>query len=833
MAEPISNYLWATGEAAFGAPGISPKWTSSSKDLVGTAYSASSRVWWTTSHGILNEVYFPTIDSPQIRDMELMFTDGETFFHEEKRGFQTEIDLIDPDALALRITCTSPDGKYRIVKDLFSDPHYSTVLMHCRIEGDKEVLKKLRVFALLSPHLAVGGANNSARGVTIGGLKLLVAWKENSALAFGVSGGFKRTSCGFAGKSDGWQDLHKHYNMEWEFPEALNGNLAVTGEIDLSRGHEFLLGIGLGTGLHGALSTLLQSLSTPPREMLSRFIEQWHRVKSSTPLAAMSADKGRLLRLSHAMLLAHEDKTYAGAFIASASIPWGEAKGDEDLGGYHLVWTRDMVQTSTAMLACGKTDTGRRALIYLACSQRSDGGFAQNFWVNGDPYWGGIQLDEVAFPIILCWRLWNAKSLGDFDPLKFVLRAAAFLVRQSPVTQQERWEESAGYSPSTLAAVIAAFICAADIARAHGHTETAAFLEVQADWIESHLEEWTVTNHGTLVPGIKRHYMRVRPPQPGDPYETPESAKQMLHINNRAPGEQEEFLASEVVDAGFLELVRYGIRAADDPIIVDSVKVVDAVLRRETPKGPGWRRYNHDGYGTGKHGEPFLGYGQGGCWPLLGGERAHYELAAGRDVSEMIAQYESFASRGGMMPEQIWDKPDIPEEKLVTGCPSGSAMPLVWAHAEYIKLLRSAADGKVFDLIPVVAKRYLDPKKPKSQYEVFKRRRHISSIAAGKILRIVAGDQFRVVWSTDNWKTKQESDATGVDEAGWYFDIPTEMAKNASSSGNGAGGGKAKNSSAQVSAQVSQIVFTFYWPQTDKWECIDYTVQVLPASKKA
>jgi glucoamylase len=815
MAEPISNYLWATGEAAFGAPGISPKWTSSSKDLVGTAYSASSRVWWTTSHGILNEIYFPTIDSPQV--------------HEEKREFETEIELIDPDALALRITSTSPCGTYRIVKDLFSDPHYSTVLMHCRIVAKPELMKKLRVFALLSPHLAVGGANNSARGVTIGGQKVLVAWKENSALAFGVSGGFVRTSCGYAGKSDGWQDLHEGFQMNWEFPEALNGNVAVTGEIDISRKGEFLLGIGLGTGLHGALSTLMQSLSTSPKDMLARFIEQWHRVKGNTPLAAKSGDKGRLLRLSHSMLLAHEDKTYAGAFIASASIPWGEAKGDEDLGGYHLVWTRDMVQTSTALLACGKADTGRRALIYLACSQRSDGGFAQNFWVNGDPYWGGIQLDEVAFPIILCWRLWEAKALGDFDPLKFVLRAAGFLVRQAPVSQQERWEESAGYSPSTLAAVIAALVCAADIARAYDHEQTAAFLEQQADWIESHLDEWTTTNEGTLVPGIKRHYMRIRPPQCGDPYAQPDCEKQMLRINNRAPGEQNEFPASEIVDGGFLELVRYGVRSPHDPLIVDSLKVVDAVLRRETPKGPAWRRYNHDGYGTGRDGSPFLGFGQGGSWPLLGGERAHYELAAGHDVTEMIAQYESFASRGGMMPEQIWDYPDNPEEKLTCGCPSGAAMPLVWAHAEYVKLLRSASDGKVFDLIPVVAKRYLTKDRSQSQYEVFKRRRHISSIPAGKTLRIVVGEPFRVVWSTDDWNTKHEDDAVGVDDAGWFFDIAT-VAPGAPASGKAGKGAaqKAKNSL----PQISQIVFTFYLPQTGQWEGSNFTVEVLPATQK-
>ena len=111
----------------------------------------------------------------------------------------------------------------------------------------------------------------------------------------------------------------------------------------------------------------------------------------------------------------------------------------------------------------GAAETARRALVYLACTQKPDGGFAQNFWVDGRPYWSGEQLDEVAFPIILAWRLWKANGLGDIEIFPFVERAAGFLVRHAPITHQERWEENAGYSPSTLAAVIGGLICAAEI----------------------------------------------------------------------------------------------------------------------------------------------------------------------------------------------------------------------------------------------------------------------------------------------------------------------------------------------------------------------------------
>ena len=245
-----------------------------------------------------------------------------------------------------------------------------------------------------------------------------------------------------------------------------------------------------------------------------------------------------------------------------------------------------MVQTATALLACGRTETALRALVYLACTQQPDGSFAQNFWIDGTPYWTGIQLDEVAFPIMLAWRLWKAGGLGKFDVFPFVERAAAFLVRYAPVTQQERWEEDAGYSPSTLAAVIAALVCAADMARAQQAPELAGFWRTYADWIEAHLDEWTTTDDGVLLPEVKRHYMRIRPPAPGEPFHNPEIAGGHGFASTTARrASRRDFEAREVIDAGFLELVRYGIRRPDDPLIVDSLKVVDHVLKIETPYG--------------------------------------------------------------------------------------------------------------------------------------------------------------------------------------------------------------------------------------------------------
>ena len=549
MTELVPQYTWVEGQGlAFGAPGMEPRWTSAAKDAVGTAYSSSSRAWYTVSHGILNEIYYPTIDRPQIRDMGFLITDGETFFHEDKRDLKHEFAYIDSDALGVRITSRDCDGRYSLVKEIINDPHYPVVLIRVKLEGDKDFLSRLQVYALLSPHIEGGGAGNSARTLIAAGELAVVAWKNHTSLVLATTGGFSRASCGYVGKSDGWQDLKHNLTMDWQFGSALNGNISVMGQIDPRRMREFTVAIGFGEGHHAALAATAGALANPFEKHLRRFIEQWHRAASPREWAVNAKDGGRLLQVSHNVVLAHEDKTFGGAFIASASIPWGYAKGDDDLGGYHLVWTRDMVQSATALLAAGRVDTARRALTYLACTQRPDGGFAQNFWIDGTPYWTGIQLDEVAFPIILAWRLWKLDGLGDWDVFPFVERAAGFLVRYAPVTQQERWEECPGYSPSTLAAVISGLVCAAELAEAHGSPELAQFLCEQADWIEGHLEDWTVTNDGVLLPEVKRHYMRIRPPECGEPYAHESCGKELVHIANRCPGEKADFEAREVVD---------------------------------------------------------------------------------------------------------------------------------------------------------------------------------------------------------------------------------------------------------------------------------------------
>jgi glucoamylase len=816
-----SLYRWLPQQGeAFGAPGMEPRWTSSVKDSVGTAYSASSRIWFTVSHGILNEIYHPTIDHPQTRDLGLLISDGASFIHEEKRDLIPNFEYIHPEALGVRYTNVDKEGRYQLVKEIICDPHHSVVLMHVRLEvgpnGTEEFLDKLRVFALLAPHMDGGGSGNSARAADVAGQKVLMAWKNRWTLAMSVDCGFSRVSCGFVGASDGWRDLTDNFRMDWQFGSATNGNLALTGEVDLRGSREFTLGVGIGDSYHSALSKTMGALSLPFANNAARFLEQWQRANAPYRLAVKSGDRGMLMQTSHNILLAHEDKTYSGAFVASASIPWGQAKGDDDLGGYHLVWTRDMVQTATALLACGRVDTARRALVYLACTQRPDGSFAQNFWIDGRPYWTGVQLDEVAFPLILTWRIWKAGGLGNWDVFPFVERAAGFLVRNAPITHQERWEENSGYSPSTLAAVIGGLICAAEIARDHQSLELGEFLEQFADWIELHLEDWTVTNDGVLLPEVKRHYMRVRPPETGDAPYREGAGTERIHLNNRPPGTRHEFEAREIIDGGFLELVRYGIRSADDPLMIDSLKVVDATIKRDLPQGPGWLRYNWDGYGQGANGEPFHTYGQGRVWPLLTGERAHYEIAAGRDVADLIKTYEGYATAGNMLPEQVWDSEDRPEVYLKIGGPAGSACPLVWAHAEYLKLLRSAADGQVFDRIEPVYQRY-GQFKPEHNHarsehhgrghkkciEFFSQHRPIQVITPFATLRIMSDKRFVLVWSDNEWSTTTSTQSRGLGSAGFSADITPAQRQN-----------------------PSQLSFTFFWPEENRWLGHNYEIRI-------
>jgi glucoamylase len=788
---------------AFGWPGLEPRWTQADKDGIGTAYAADSRVWYTIGQGILTEIYYPTIDSPQIRDLQYLITDGETFFHEERRDLDPKVERLSRQGLGYRVTSSDPSGLYVVRKEIIANPHLPCVMQHTEITGNEATLARLRIYALCAPRLCTEGWGNNGYVMEAAGRHVLAAEKHGRWLAVAANVPFSRLSCGYVGQSDGWTDLADNLKMDWEFDRAPDGHVALVGEIALQGRSNFTLAIAFGETFQSAVTALFQSLASPFDGHKQRFMRQWHRAcEHILPLDKFSADDGNLYRSSINLLLAHEDKTYHGAFIASLSIPWGEVRGDDDIGGYHLVWTRDMVNSAAGLLASGDFATPQRALVYLSVSQLEDGGFPQNFWINGKPRWHGIQLDEVAFPILLAFRLQRENALLDFDPYPMVRGAATYLVNHGPATQQERWEECAGYSPSTLASNIAALICAACFCRERGEEATATFLEEYADFLESHLEAWTTTTEGSLVPEIRKHFIRILPVDIDDidPDEDPNRA--IINIMNRPPHSQWQFPAREIVDAGFLELVRYGVRKGGDPLVEDSLRVIDAVLKVDTSFGPSWRRYNHDGYGQRDDGAAYLGWGKGRAWPLLTGERGHYELSAGRDVRLFSTAMENFATPNGLLAEQVWDKPDNPVARMYLGRPTGAAKPLMWAQAEYIKLLRSIRDQRVFDFIPEVASRYIR-RTGCRLLEVWKPNRRVRTVKRGWALRIQAPAEFMLHWSFDEWQTTEDTNASPTALGISFVNLQVPQ------------------------GQRAPVRFTFFWKRESRWDGRDHEVRVI------
>ncbi len=788
---------------AFGHPGIEPRWTSSSKEGIGTALADASPVWFTLAYGILNEIYFPRVDCANTRDAQYLVTDGRSFFHEEKRDLDHRLDYADSRALAFRQTNSDRGGRYRIVKETITDSRAPVVLVHTRYEPLFPEAEHYKIYALVAPHVGNQGMNNNGRVLEIDGRVCLTAERSGTALAVVASVPFRKTSCGFAGASDGWADLHDNLKMDWEFATATNGNISLTGELDTAQQKEWTLAIGFGANPEEAARAAIDSLERGWQKARDEYVSTWRAYCDGlTDLSAESSDGGRTYYTSAMILRAHEDRRNKGAICASLSIPWGEIAGDQNMGGYHLVWPRDLCQSAMAALAAGDCELPMNVLRYLASIQLPGGGMPQNCWVDGKPYWSGIQLDESAFPIMLAWRLEQENLLGDFDPYPMVKAGASYILQRGPASPQERWEEDAGISPSTLAAEICALVCAAEMAKKRGDIQTVNLCLRTSDYWASNIEEWTYATNSSLLPGSAESYVRIESIDPDDLETERDPNTGIVQIRNRPAGET-GFPVYDIVDGGFLELTRYGIRAAHDHHILESLKVYDAVLRTETGCGPCWHRYNHDGYGQKADGEPFDGTGVGRAWPLLTGERAHYELAAKQKIAVYIKAMECFANAGAMIPEQVWDTVDIPEKSMYNGRPTGSAMPLVWSHAEYIKLLRSKRDGKIFDMIEPVRARYIE-QKVKSDLQVWLLNHKLRAARSSQLLRLELIAAARLHWTIDEWKNVHDvelfDDGLGI----YSHEFAPEELK--------AG---------------ETLKFTFYWTEAAHWEGRDFSIAIM------
>lgn len=786
---------------AFGHPGIEPKWTSSSKEGIGTALADSSPVWFTLAYGILNEIYFPRVDNANTRDAQYLVTDGQTFFHEEKRDLKHHLEYADPRALAFRQINSDAAGRYRITKETITDPRSPVVLVHTRYEALQPAADQYQLFVLVAPHLGNQGKQNNGRAMQLDGRDALVAEREGTAMAVVASIPYLKRSCGFVGSSDGWTDLHQNLRMDWQFETATGGNIALMGQLDISEHKEWTLAIGFGASVEEAARAASASLARGWETAYEEYTHAWHDYCDHLlDLSPLSTDGGRTYLTSAMILRAHEDRQHAGAICASLSIPWGEIHGDQDIGGYHLVWPRDLCQSASGALAAGIERLPLRVLRYLSSIQFADGGMPQNCWVDGRPFWTGIQLDEVAFPLILAWHLTDAGLLDGFDPYPMVKSGASYLIKRGPASPQERWEEDAGISPSTLAAEIAALVCAAELAAMRGDEATARLCLKTADYWATNIEQWTYTTRGTLG-GCHEYYVRLDTLDPETLERDGDPNTGVIHINN-IPAAESGFPVYEIIDCGFLELVRYGLRAPTDEHVLSTLKAYDATLRVETPCGPSWRRYNHDGYGQKASGEAFDGEGVGRAWPLLTGERAHYEVAKGLDVKEYIKAMECFANAGAMLPEQVWDTVDIPDKQMYAGRPTGSAMPLVWAHAEYIKLLRSARDGAVFDTVEPVRRRYIE-ERVVSDLQVWLFNHKLRATNAHRPLRIEVNAHARLRWTANDWASVNDTEL--MDEGLGVF--ACEFAPGELNAG-------------------EVLKFTFYWTEANRWEGRDFAIAI-------
>ena len=789
-----------------GWPGIPARWTSSAKSGLGTSISRDSRVWFTLSHGILNEVYYPRVDIACTRDLGFIVTDGQTYFSEEKRDARSQTSQVVPGIPAYEIRNTAVDGRYRIEKEVLTDPWRDVVLQRVRFVPLQGTLADYRLYVLLAPHLANRGSGNTAWAGEYKGTPMLFAEREHYALALASTAPWLARSVGFVGMSDGWQELQANKRLSQTYTRAENGNVAVTGEIDLASSNgTFVMALGFGptameAGQH-ALISLLEDFNGIQAEYV-RAWRAWHaKLKGGVPPISRTP----LYHTSAAVLRAHESKRVEGGIIASLSIPWGFSKPDDDLGGYHLVWPRDLVETAGGFIAMGAHEQVRRVLRYLQVTQEPDGHWSQNMWLDGTPYWHGIQMDETALPILLV-DLAARQGVIDTnwrDALwPMVRRAAAFLARNGPVSPQDRWEEEPGYSPFTIATEVAALLVAADLADAGANKIAADYLRETADAWNASIERWLYVSGTELAHqhAVDGYYVRVAVPDRAD---AASPCQGFVPIKNRPPDESVG-PAALMVSLDALAFVRFGLRSPDDPRIVSTVKVVDAVLRVDTPRGPAWHRYQGDGYGEHADGGPFDGTGVGRAWPLLTGERAHYELAAGRtDVAEQLAEgMEALAGESGLLPEQVWDSADIPERELFMGHASGSAMPLVWAHAEYIKLRRSLGDGEIFDRPPQTVRRYL-VQKVTSRHISWRFNNKVRAMPPGRTLRVETLAPALVHWSVDGWRVVHDIRTRDTTLGVHVVDLETQGLRIG-----------------------DRVDLTFYWPEADRWEGTDFVVCV-------
>lgn len=784
-----------------GSPGIKSKWTSSAKSGIGKALNNSSQVAFTLSHGIINEVYFPREDVACIRDMELIITNDDGFFSEEKRDCRHAIKMIKPGIPAYKLVNTCHQNKYEITKEIIADPLRSSVVQRTTFKANKKEAEKYHIHVLLAPHLNDHGGNNTGWLSDYKGVPMLYAYSDGLCLALACTSKWINRSVGYVGVSDGWTDLHLNKKMTWKYSKAENGNIALTAEIDITENTEFTLALSFGRNVNEASNHARCSLLDGYEYLQEKYVKEWQNW-----LKELKRFNAKNYRTSVAVMRVHEAKAFPGGVLASFSIPWGETKSDDDTGGYHVVWPRDLVESAGGFLALNSTDDTLRIVNYLMSTQKDDGSWPQNMWLEGVPHWKGLQMDQVAFPVLLINHCIRSKTIDIKRQRRYwpgIKKAISFLMYNGPYSQEDRWEEEKGYSTFTIAVSIAGMLAGADIAEMNNEKELAGYCREIADEWANNIETWTYVTGTSLAKehNVNGYYIRINPYRDRSAQELTD---EYINLKNHHNGEGKTKI-NELISVDALALVRFGLRDANDPKIIDTIKVIDALLKVDTPNGPCWHRYNNDGYGEKPNGDAFDGTGFGRAWPLLTGERGHYEVAAGNIVKakKLLHAMDAFAFNG-LISEQIWDTDDIPNRELYFGKPSGSAMPLTWAHAEYIKLCASISSKKVFDMPPQTTERYIK-QNTSSLFCTWSFDMQIKNIRSSKKLRIIVKSDSVVNWTDDNWANVNSIQCKDIGCSLFIADIEPRK------------------------VDATEIQFTFFWSKTSQWENKNFTVKIVSA----
>jgi glucoamylase len=753
----------------------SARWTTGNKDGVGTAPGAKSRVWFTLARGVVTEVFYPAVDSPNIRRLSVIVVAGDRIFI-DGTSHQYAVRSLRRWAPGYEVTSVVPFDGLQLQKTIITDTGRAVLLQRTRLLGGDSIPRSARLFVVLEPHLDNSGDANDAWAGEYKGTHALLARGARTALALLCSRPLAMGTSAFVGADDAVADIRAHGELTCRRGSAVRGNVQLAAEVILDDARELVLALGFGASADHAAQQARASLHGTFEAARRRYVSGWRRNRVHAGQLANDHSRRvkRVFEASVVAIRAHRDKESTGAVIASMAIPWGDAHGHHRAGGYHLVWPRDLVESAGALLSVGRDADARRTLLYLMSTQEADGGWPQNMWLDGTASSRGVQLDEVSLPILLARMLQRHGALGELDPWPMVRAAIGFIVRAGPVTPEDRWEEEGGYSAYTIAAEVAALIAASTFAHDANEDALARYLcETADEWVDS-LDAWTYVRGTALAEryDVDGYYVRLTPPAAVGQGRRATLGTPLRLFNQRCADVSLPF--EDVVSPDALALVRFGLRDANDPRIRNTVAVIDAELKTVTKRGPAWHRYTRDGYGERPDGTPHVGWGVGRAWPLLTGERGHYELQRGRAdrAKRLLHIMAAQANENGMLPEQIWDAADIPARWLFNGRPTGSASPLVWAHAEFLKLHRSIGDGHVFDRPADAAARY-EARASTAMRVAWRRDRQVSCVPARTTVRVEGSDLRAVEWRVASTERHGHSDACDPGIGMTYADLPT------------------------------------------------------------